>query len=216
MDWSHMLVPKKGHNNYTRVEREKYMKHTVTDLEAVNELVMFTNSVLGNYFLDSFFGDITPELSPFAETKTQSEPFHCTVNDEEKYEYNSAAPTDLRIDNSNLDRINSNLEAEYSNSNVHNNDNTNCWYLHFDGSNSQEGARVGCILRDPKGIRTIMACRFEFECTNNIAQYEALLQGLKKAFDLKVKHIKVFDDSKIIFHQLNSIIHCNSGHLKGY
>ena len=32
-----------------------------------------------------------------------------------------------------------------------------------------------------------MSCRLEFECTNNTAEYEALVQGLKKAIELKVK-----------------------------
>ena len=58
--------------------------NTVTDLEAINESVMFTNSVLGNYFLDSFFGNAKSEMSPFAELNTQSELFHCTLTDAEK------------------------------------------------------------------------------------------------------------------------------------
>jgi len=36
-DWSHLLILKKGQNQYQRVERERYMKHWVTDLEAPNE-----------------------------------------------------------------------------------------------------------------------------------------------------------------------------------
>ena len=32
-----------------------------------------------------------------------------------------------------------------------------------------------------------LSCRLEFECTNNTSEYEALVQGLKKAIELKVK-----------------------------
>jgi ribonuclease HI len=39
------------------------------------------------------------------------------------------------------------------------------------------------------------ACHLEFECTNNDAKYEALIQGLRKEIDLKDKSIEVFGDS---------------------
>jgi hypothetical protein len=43
-----------------------------------------------------------------------------------------------------------------------------------------------------------------------------LVQGLKKAIDLKVKCLKVFGDYKIIVIHVNNSIHCLSPHLKGY
>jgi ribonuclease HI len=67
-----------------------------------------------------------------------------------------------------------------------------------DGSKSQEGSGAGCILIDHKGKRHFLSFRLEFECTNNIFEYEALVQGLKKAIDLDVKELKVYGDSEII------------------
>jgi ribonuclease HI len=90
------------------------------------------------------------------------------------------------------------------------------WTLYFDGSKSQEGSGVGCILIDQKGKHHLLSCRLEFECTNNTAEYEALVQGLKKAIDLGIKELKVFGDSKIIVRQVRNTIHCNSPHLKNY
>jgi ribonuclease HI len=49
-----------------------------------------------------------------------------------------------------------------------------------------------------KGRNTLISCRLEFPCTNNTVEYESLLQGLKKALDLKAEKIKVFGDSEII------------------
>ena len=60
------------------------------------------------------------------------------------------------------------------------------WHLYFDGSRSKEGAGVGCMLLDPAGNKFMLSCRLEFLCTNNTAEYEALIQGLKKALELKV------------------------------
>jgi len=34
--------------------------------------------------------------------------------------------------------------------------------------------------------------------TNNTTKYEALIQGLEKAIDLRVRKIQIFDDSEIV------------------
>jgi hypothetical protein len=49
-----------------------------------------------------------------------------------------------------------------------------------------------------------------------MVEYESLIQGLKKAIDLKVKCLKVFGDSEIIVRQVKNSIHCLSPHIKGY
>jgi hypothetical protein len=72
------------------------------------------------------------------------------------------------------------------------------WSLYFDGSKSKEGVGAGCVLIDPTGNKTFIACRLEFECTNHTVEYEALLQGLKKSLDMDVKNLIVFGDSEIV------------------
>jgi ribonuclease HI len=52
-----------------------------------------------------------------------------------------------------------------------------------------------------EGKKHFLSCRLEFKCTNNTAEYEALVQGLKKAIDLNVQELKVFGDSEIIVRQ---------------
>ena len=59
-----------------------------------------------------------------------------------------------------------------------------------------QGSGIGCVLIDPKINKHFLSCRLEFECTNNTAEYEALVQGLKKSIELKVKNLKVYGDSK--------------------
>ena len=65
-----------------------------------------------------------------------------------------------------------------------------------------EGLEVGYVLIDPEKNKPFLSCRLEFECTNNIAKYKALVQGLKKAIELKVKNLKVYGDSEIIVKQV--------------
>jgi ribonuclease HI len=49
-----------------------------------------------------------------------------------------------------------------------------------DGSWGTFGAGAAAILNSPSKIRTCYVARMEFNCTNNIAKYEALLLGLQK------------------------------------
>jgi ribonuclease HI len=62
----------------------------------------------------------------------------------------------------------------------------------------------------------MLTCRLEFQCTNNTAEYEALIQGLKKEINMNVQDILVFSDSKIIVKQVKNQMHCISSHLKHY
>ena len=72
------------------------------------------------------------------------------------------------------------------------------------------------MLIDPKGNKTCIACRLEFNCTNNTMEYEALIQGLKKAIDLDIKVLITYGDSKIIVRQVCNPTHCLSEHLQNY
>ena len=57
-DWSHLWLPFKGQPNKIKIDCERYMKHTVTDLNDPNEPMMFSNSILGNFFFETFFGEL--------------------------------------------------------------------------------------------------------------------------------------------------------------
>ena len=72
----------------------------------------------------------------------------------------------------------------------------------FYGSKTLEGSGAGCVLIDPKKNKHCLSCRLEFECTNNTAEYEALVQGLRKSIELRVENLKVYGDSEIIVKQI--------------
>ena len=63
-DWSHLWLPHKGEANKIKVNREPYMKHTVTELNSPNEAVSGSNGPDGNYCIETFFGNFPAELSP--------------------------------------------------------------------------------------------------------------------------------------------------------
>ena len=76
------------------------------------------------------------------------------------------------------------------------------WTVFFYESKTSEGSGAGYVLIDPKKNKHFLSCILEFECTNNTAKYEALVQGLRKAIELKVENLKVYGDSEIIVKQI--------------
>lgn len=54
------------------------MKHIVTDLNDLNESVMFSTSILGNFCFEIFFGELNVELSPNRNSYMQSKLLHST------------------------------------------------------------------------------------------------------------------------------------------
>ena len=57
-DWTHLWLPYKGHPNKIKVEREHYIKHTATDINDLNNMIMFSRSIHGNFYFDTFFEEL--------------------------------------------------------------------------------------------------------------------------------------------------------------
>ncbi|KAH9298163.1 hypothetical protein KI387_029845, partial [Taxus chinensis] len=53
------------------------------------------------------------------------------------------------------------------------------WNLMFDGACSNFGNGVSIVLISPDKKEFNFSFKLQFECTNNIAEYEALLLGLR-------------------------------------
>nr|KYP32410.1 hypothetical protein KK1_046923 [Cajanus cajan] len=61
------------------------------------------------------------------------------------------------------------------------------WTLHVDGSSNSKGGGAGIILEGPNKGTLEKSLKFGFKVTNNQAEYEALLAGLRLAHDLGVQ-----------------------------
>ncbi len=68
-DWSHLWLPYEGHPNKIRIDREIYMKYTVTQINDSNQPVLQTDDILGNYGFDTFFGNFQVEKSAFSDSE---------------------------------------------------------------------------------------------------------------------------------------------------
>jgi hypothetical protein len=79
------------------------------------------------------------------------------------------------------------------------------WRMYFDGACSREGSGVGIVFISPTKEVIPMSYKLEFDTTNNISEYEALLLGLKVAKDMGIDKLSVFGDSELIIHQIKNI-----------
>ncbi|GJW54905.1 reverse transcriptase domain-containing protein [Tanacetum coccineum] len=77
------------------------------------------------------------------------------------------------------------------------------WVLFTDGSSCLEGSGVGLILTNPKGEEFTYALRFEFDASNNEAEYEALMAGLRIAKQMGVENLIAKVDSRLVANQIN-------------
>ena len=60
------------------------------------------------------------------------------------------------------------------------------WKIYFDGSFSKEGDGPGIVLLSPLKESSNFSFKLEFEATNNVVEYEALLIGLKTKKDMNI------------------------------
>jgi ribonuclease HI len=99
---------------------------------------------------------------------------------------------------------------------VQNNELDKVWYMNFDGAFSRLGKGVGIVLQAPNGKVSKFAYRLEFDATNNVAEYEALLLGLELCKDRGVKCLNIKGDSDLVIQQLKNKFACKSERLRGY
>ena len=74
--------------------------------------------------------------------------------------------------------------------------------MYFDGASNALGHGIGAILMSPDGSHYLFTARLNFDCTNNIAEYEACVMGLQAAIERNVKVLQVFGDSALVIYQL--------------
>lgn len=59
------------------------------------------------------------------------------------------------------------------------------WLMFVDGASSSQGNGAGIVLIPPEGDTLEYSLRFAFPSSNNVAEYEALVAGMKLARNLR-------------------------------
>ncbi|KAI5336927.1 hypothetical protein L3X38_016196 [Prunus dulcis] len=75
------------------------------------------------------------------------------------------------------------------------------WQLRVDGASNQKGAGAGVVITTPDGTLLEQAITLGFPTSNNEAEYEALLAGLRLAKELAIKRLAIYSDSQLITNQ---------------
>ncbi|MCI71307.1 putative gag polyprotein, partial [Trifolium medium] len=72
----------------------------------------------------------------------------------------------------------------------------NKWTIFVDGSSNPRGSGAGIILENDEEVLIEVSLGFAFPTTNNQAEYEAFLVGLRLAEDMEAEEIKIYTDSQ--------------------
>jgi ribonuclease HI len=75
------------------------------------------------------------------------------------------------------------------------------WRMHFDGSKLKEELGACVVLTSPKGDNLRYVLQIHFRASNNVAEYEALVHGLKVAKEVGVRRIICYGDSDLVVQQ---------------
>ncbi|KAL1326344.1 hypothetical protein AAHE18_13G221400 [Arachis hypogaea] len=92
----------------------------------------------------------------------------------------------------------------------------NYWKLYFDGSKHKDGAGVGILIISPEGIPSEYLFELKYPCSNNVAEYEALILGLEILIDKGALEVQIMGDSQLVLKQLSKEFKCNNEMLQKY
>ncbi|XP_059281023.1 uncharacterized protein LOC132034657 [Lycium ferocissimum] len=76
------------------------------------------------------------------------------------------------------------------------------WKMYFDGASQRDGAGAGVVFVTPQGEVLPYSFTLTQCCSNNVAEYQALILGLEMAVDMKQLQLQVFGDSQLVINQL--------------
>jgi ribonuclease HI len=90
------------------------------------------------------------------------------------------------------------------------------WTMYFDGSLMKTGAGAGLLFISPLGKHLRYVIRLHFPASNNLAEYEALVNGLRIAVELGVRCLDARGDSQLVIDQVMKNSHCRDRRMEAY
>ena len=90
------------------------------------------------------------------------------------------------------------------------------WTMYIDCSTASGIGGVSVILFSPEKDILMYGVKLQLPVTNNEAEYEAVLTGLRVAKALGVRNLKLNSDSKLVTEQMNSEYEAKEDRMKRY
>jgi ribonuclease HI len=88
--------------------------------------------------------------------------------------------------------------------------------MYFDGSLKLGGAGARVLFISPDGKQLKYVLQILWQATNNEAEYEALIHGLRVAISLGIKRLLVYGDSVVVANQVNKDWDCTKETMDAY
>jgi ribonuclease HI len=90
------------------------------------------------------------------------------------------------------------------------------WTMYFDGSLMKTGAGTDLLFISPLGEHVCYVIRLHFPASNNVAEYEALVNGLRITVELGVRRLDARGDLQLIIDQVMKNYHCRDQKMEAY
>jgi ribonuclease HI len=88
--------------------------------------------------------------------------------------------------------------------------------MYFDGSLMKTGAGAGLLFISPLRVHMRYIIRLHFPASNNVAEYEALVMGLRITVELGVRYLDVRGDSQLMIDQVMKSSSCRDPKMEAY
>jgi ribonuclease HI len=88
--------------------------------------------------------------------------------------------------------------------------------MYFDGSLMKTRAGAGLLFMSPLGKHVRYVIRLHFPASNNVAEYEALVNGLRIAVELGVRCLDARGNSQLVIDQVMKNSHCRDRKMEAY
>ena len=90
------------------------------------------------------------------------------------------------------------------------------WIFFFDGASSREGAGAAIFFVSLSQETISLSYKLEFETTNNVAEYEALILGLRAAKEMRIQEAAVFGNEELVVQQIRNAYQAKHPRLRSY
>ncbi|XP_019167861.1 PREDICTED: uncharacterized protein LOC109163566 [Ipomoea nil] len=90
------------------------------------------------------------------------------------------------------------------------------WKMYFDGASHREGAGAGVVFVTPECEVLPYSFTLTEQCSNNVAEYQALILGLEIAANMKQLRINIYGDSTLIINQVLGLYEVKKAELVPY
>jgi ribonuclease HI len=81
--------------------------------------------------------------------------------------------------------------------------------MYFHSSLMKKGAGMGLIFVSPLGVNMRYMVRLQFAASNNMVEYEALINGLHIAVELGIRWLDIHSDPQLVVGQVMKELSCH-------